>query len=204
MLHQLLIVSSVTALAMVTPGPDMALVLRNTIVGGRRAGLHTSLGVLAGNLVHVTYCLLGIGWIISKSILAFATLKYAAAIYLIYLGVASFRAGEVRMNDDTIRAQRSGNQWLMQGWVNNVVNPKGTLFYLGVFTVVIAPDTTAGTMVMLVSCMMLVSASFWLLFVYALDRPLVRNCLGRSQRAVNAMCGALLLYLGLKVAFSDR
>lgn len=204
MLHQLLIVMTVTAVVMVTPGPDMALVLRNTITGGRRAGLYTSLGVLAGNLVHITYCLLGIGWIISKSIVAFATLKYAAAIYLIYLGIASFRSASVSSDDDNVWAKRPGSHWLMQGWINNILNPKGTLFYLGVFTVVIAPETAVGAMVMLVSCMMLVSASFWLLFVYALDRPLLRDRMKRSQRAVNRMCGALLVGLGLKAALSER
>ncbi len=50
----------VTFLVMVSPGPDMVIVLRNTFLGGRLAGLQTSLGVLAGNLVHITYCVLGI------------------------------------------------------------------------------------------------------------------------------------------------
>src|SRR5262245_18482005 len=88
-LEQILTIVSVTALVMVIPGPDMVLVLRNTFVGGRSAGLRTSVGILSGNLVHVTYCLLGIGLIISQSILAFAALKYAAGAYLIYLGVVS-------------------------------------------------------------------------------------------------------------------
>jgi threonine/homoserine/homoserine lactone efflux protein len=70
----------------------MVLVLRNTFVGGRRAGLQTSMGILSGNLVHISYCVLGIGVLISQSILAFSALKYAAAVYLIYLGIMSFRS----------------------------------------------------------------------------------------------------------------
>ena len=67
MFGQLVVLVSLTCLVMVTPGPDMMLVLRNTVLGGRRAGLSTSGGVLTGNLVHITYCLLGIGLLIAKS-----------------------------------------------------------------------------------------------------------------------------------------
>jgi threonine/homoserine/homoserine lactone efflux protein len=71
-LDQILVIVSVTALVMVSPGPDMVLVLRNTFAGGRGAGLQTSVGILSGNLVHITYCTLGIGLIISQSILVFS------------------------------------------------------------------------------------------------------------------------------------
>ena len=71
MLDQLLVVVSLTFLVMVSPGPDMVLVLRNTFVNGRRAGLQTSMGILSGNLVHITYCMLGIGLLISQSIALF-------------------------------------------------------------------------------------------------------------------------------------
>ena len=64
-LDQILVIVSVTALVMVSPGPDMVLVLRNTFAGGRVAGLQTSVGILSGNLVHITYCMLGIGLLIS-------------------------------------------------------------------------------------------------------------------------------------------
>ena len=64
MVDQILVIVGVTFLVMVSPGPDMVLVLRNTFLGGRLAGLQTSLGILAGNLVHITYWVLGIGWLI--------------------------------------------------------------------------------------------------------------------------------------------
>jgi threonine/homoserine/homoserine lactone efflux protein len=204
MFEQLLVIVSVTCLVMVIPGPDMVLVLRNTYVGGRRAGLRTSCGVLTGNLVHITSGLLGIGWLISKSILAFAALKYAAAAYLIYLGVMSFRSGGTTLDGSHGEGRLGERHCFLQGFVSNVLNPKGALFYLGVFTVVIAPGTSAGTMLLLVSSMLLISASFWLLFVSTLDRPVVRERIGRSQRAVNRVSGGLLILLGVRVAFAER
>jgi threonine/homoserine/homoserine lactone efflux protein len=88
--------------------------------------------------------------------------------------------------------------------VNNVLNPKGTLFYLGVFTIVITPETSASATLLLIAIMMLVSASFWLCFVYTLDRPSVREFIDRSQQTVNRICGVLLVLLGVRVAAMSR
>jgi threonine efflux protein len=203
-LEQILTIVSVTALVMVIPGPDMVLVLRNTFVGGRSAGLRTSVGILSSNLVHITYCLLGIGLIISKSILVFSALKYAAGAYLIYLGVMSLRSGATTFDTNEVTPWPSNRTWLVQGFVNNLLNPKGSLFYLGVFTVVITPDTSASTMFVLILIMMLVSASFWLLFVCTLERPIVRDALERSHHIVNRIFGALLILLGIRVASMSR
>jgi len=204
MFGQLVVLVSLMCLVMVTPGPDMMLVLRNTVLGGRRAGLSTSGGVLTGNLVHITYCLLGIGLLIAKSILAFAALKYAAAAYLIYLGIQNLRAGNQALDMGDVQRRSRDGHWFLQGFISNVLNPKGTLFYLGVFTVVIAPGTSPGAMVVLVCSMMLVSASFWLLFVSTLDRPAIRRWIARSQRTVHRVSGGLMILLGVRVAFAER
>ena len=204
MLGQVWVTVSLTALVMVSPGPDMVLVLRNTVVGGRRAGLETSTGILSGNLVHITYCLLGIGVIISRSIVAFSALKYAAAAYLIYLGIASLRSGATTLDTHEIHARGPHRTWFVQGFVNNLLNPKGTLFYLGIFTVVITPETSGSVMLLLIVSMMIVSASFWLFFVYTLDRPVVRRRIERSQRTVHRIFGGLLILLGLRVASMRR
>ncbi|MBQ34847.1 MAG: LysE family translocator [Candidatus Latescibacteria bacterium] len=204
MAEQILVILGVTFFAMVTPGPDMVIVLRNTIVGGRLAGLHTSLGVLAGNLVHISYCVIGIGWLISQSILAFTTLKYAGAAYLIYLGITSFRSGSTQPDTPAPETRGGNRAWLAQGFLNNIFNQKGTLFYLGVFTTVITPETSARATSVLVLCMLLVSASFWLFFVYTLDRPIIRELIERFQKTVNRILGALLIALGARVASMER
>ena len=204
MLDQVLIISGITILIMLSPGPDMAIVTRNTILGGRRAGLGTSLGVLTGNLVHIGYCVVGIGILISQSLLAFSVLRYAGAAYLVWLGITSLLAGR---DEDPARARKRAvrrHGWYAQGFVNNILNPKGTLFYLGVFTMVITPDTGAGVTVLLILIMMTISASFWLIFVMTLDHPAVRRLLERSQVAVNRVFGLLLISIGLRVAFITR
>src|SRR4030095_2245984 len=80
---------------------------------------------------HITYCMLGIGLLISQSILAFSAFKYAAAAYLVYLGIMSYRSGAKTLDTNGVEGLRPHRTWFVQGFVNNVLNPKGTLFYLG-------------------------------------------------------------------------
>lgn len=88
--------------------------------------------------------------------------------------------------------------------MNNLLNPKGTLFFLGVFTVVITPETSASATLVLVIVMISVAASFWIFFVYTLDRPIIREFIERSQRVVNRVFGVLLVFLGVRVASMER
>ncbi len=201
MFDQVFVIVGVTVLVMLSPGPDMIIVMRNTLIGGHTAGLRTSLGILAGNLVHITYCAVGIGLLISQCIIAFNIIKYAGAAYLIYLGIMSCLASAQTLKIDRDQPKQRSNAWFLQGFINNVLNPKGTLFYLGVFTMVITPDTSAPATAVLVLTTMLVSASFWLVFVYTLDRKYIRNLLERSQKAVQRAFGALLIFLGIRVSF---
>ena len=204
MIDQLLVIIGITVLVAVTPGPDMAIVMRNTIIGGRGPGLRTSLGVLSGNLVHIGYCVVGIGWLISQSIVAFSILKYAGAAYLIYLGVTSFGTNASSLGVRKTSTEISKRTWFLQGFINNVLNPKGALFFLGVFTMVITPDTSIAVTLLLIGVMIFICAAFWLFFVSTLDHPSVRQFIERSQQVTSKIFGTLLVALGLRVALLER
>ncbi|MDA0702457.1 MAG: LysE family translocator [Proteobacteria bacterium] len=204
MIDQIVVISGITFLVMIVPGPDMVIVMRSTLIGGRAAGLKSSLGVLTGNLVHIAYCAAGIGWLISESILAFSILKYAGAAYLIYLGLAGIFSKTQSLRVDEAARAPSGRTWFLQGFLNNILNVKGSLFYLGVFTMVITPQTSTGTTLLLIAIMMTISAAFWLVFVCTLDNIAVRRFLVRGQRAVNCVFGGVLIFLGVRVALAAR
>jgi threonine/homoserine/homoserine lactone efflux protein len=132
MAHDLALIIGITTLCMLSPGPDMALDMRNTLTGNRAAGLYTSLGVLTGNAVHIGYCAPGVGVLIAHSVVAYSVLKYAGAAYLIFLGLMGIRAAHsaVERAADSAPVQRARNSYV-QGLLNNLLNPKGALFYLG-------------------------------------------------------------------------
>jgi len=199
MTEKLLIVLGVTTLCMLSPGPDMVLVMRNTLVGDRRRGGLTALGVLTGNLFHIAYCTVGIAVLLSRSPIAYAVLRIASAVYLVYLGVQALRNAKRGPDAATSTDGNQGNPY-WQGFVNNVLNPKGSLFYLGVFTQVITPDVSAAQTVWLVAAMMSVSVVFWIAFVQTLHLPVIRLALHNSRTAMERVFGVALIALGARVA----
>jgi threonine/homoserine/homoserine lactone efflux protein len=199
MTEKLLIVLGVTTLCMLSPGPDMVLVMRNTLVGDRRRGGLTALGVLTGNLFHITYCVVGIAVLLSRSPIAYTVLRIASAVYLVYLGVQALR-NATRNRDVATSAEANHGKPYWQGFVNNVLNPKGSLFYLGVFTQVITPDVSIAQTAWLVAAMMSVSVVFWIVFVQTLHLRVIRRALHNSRTAMERVFGVALIALGVRVA----
>jgi threonine/homoserine/homoserine lactone efflux protein len=187
---------------MLSPGPDMFLVMRNTLVLGRRQGAFTSIGILTGNLVHIAYCALGVAVLLQTNRTAYNVLRAASAIYLVYLGIQCFRRRETG-ESSTEPAVASARSAYWQGLFNNLLNPKGSLFYLGVFTQLITPDTSIPQTMILVLVMMTISAVFWVLFVYALKAPLVGRNLSRFGVVIDRALGVMLILLAARVAMLD-
>jgi RhtB (resistance to homoserine/threonine) family protein len=199
MTEKLLLVGGVTMLAMLSPGPDMILVMRNTLTRDRRCGGLTALGVLTGNMVHIGYCTLGIAVLLSRSPVAFNVLRVASAIYLVYLGIQSLRSRDTtKAGLHASAGQRPANAY-WQGFVNNVLNPKGSLFYLGVFSQLITPDMSFVQTTLLIAVMVSVSAVFWIVFVRTLHLPMIRARLDTSTVAINRVFGVVLILFGAKV-----
>ncbi|MEM7170461.1 MAG: LysE family translocator [Pseudomonadota bacterium] len=201
MVAELLSIAGLTVLIMISPGPDFALVARNTVVGGRNAGAWTSAGIVTGNLVHLSYCLLGIGWLVAQSIVAFTILKLVGGAYLIFLGWQSLRPNSSLIGNDE-SPKRLNRHWYFQGLLNNLLNPKGPLFYLGILAVFVHPDSTILYLALLMCTTIGVSAGFWVMFVYVLQISNVRRWLQATARWVSRILGAILMALGIRLWFT--
>lgn len=200
MTEKLLLVAGVTMLTMLSPGPDMILVMRNTLTRDRRCGGLTALGVLTGNMVHIGYCTLGIALLLVRSPVAFNVLRVASAIYLVYLGVQSLRSRDTTKAGPDAAAGGRLTSAYWQGFVNNVLNPKGTLFYLGVFSQLITPEMSFAQTTLLIAVMVGVSAMFWIVFVQTLHLPIIRAGLDTSKVAINRVFGVVLILFGARIA----
>lgn len=142
---EFLTIASVHLLAVASPGPDFAIVLKHSISFGRRAAIITSIGVGVGILIHVAYSLLGIGILIKTTPMLFQVFSYAGAAYLLYLGFGALRSPAPN-NFDNVEVKNvvqliSDNKAFMVGFLTNGLNPKATLFFLSVFAVAVSPDT---------------------------------------------------------------
>lgn len=130
------------ALAVISPGPDFAVVLSRSLAHGRRPAIWTSVGIGAGILVHSAYTVAGLGLVLAASPKAFAILKLCGAAYLGWLGLRSLRfAGRGAMPEHAGRTGCSpGSSWL-QGFLTNVLNPKAALFFIALFPAFVNPAT---------------------------------------------------------------
>lgn len=97
-------ISSISLLAAISPGPDFAMVVRNSLGARWKSGFLTALGVAAALIIHISYCLFGIGLIIQESPFIFNLIKYAGATYLFYLGVCLLK--EHLVKKDQLEGQK--------------------------------------------------------------------------------------------------
>lgn len=130
-------------LAVASPGPDFAIVLRQSLRHGRRTALWTSVGIGSGLGVHVTYCLFGLGYLLQRSPVALTTVKYLGAAYLAWVGIQALRS-RARTDDVDLAsgatAPSTGAAW-SAGFLVNVLNPKVALFFISFFSLAISPAT---------------------------------------------------------------
>ncbi|GGE47946.1 lysine transporter LysE [Halopseudomonas oceani] len=203
-LNEFLLVALVHLLAVISPGPDFAVVIRNSVSGGHRVGLYTAVGVGTGIFVHVAYSLLGIGLIVSQSVWLFNLMKLLAAAYLIYIGVRALRAQPVSADQPlTTASQLSARQAFIQGFITNGLNPKATLFFLSLFTVVISHDTPLPVQAGYGVYLAFATGAWFCLVAMLFSRDAVRRAFNRLGHWFDRLMGGVLIGLGLHLALSQ-
>ena len=202
---EFLTVAFVHLLAVASPGPDFAIVVRESVTHGRTAGTWTALGVGAGILVHVTYSLLGIGLIVAQSAVLFNLLKWLAAAYLLYLGIKALRSGPAAPESGVSPPETSRNPRgaFVSGFVTNGLNPKATLFFLSLFTLVINPHTPlviqAGYGIYLACA----TAAWFSLVALLFSHSRVRSGFARMGHWFDRLMGVVLVGLAVRLVFSE-
>lgn len=204
-LNEFLLVAMVHLLAVISPGPDFAIVIRNSVASGRQAGRLTALGVGAGIFVHVAYSLLGIGLIVSQSVWLFNLLKLLAGGYLLYLGIKALRTKAQPVSDQAMPSQShlSSGKAFGQGFVTNGLNPKATLFFLSLFTLIISPDTPVLIQAGYGIYLALATALWFSLVAMLFSHQRVRQGFYRMGHWFDRLMGAVLVGLGLHLALAE-
>lgn len=200
-------VGAVALLGAISPGPDFAMVVKNALLGSKKAGVATALGVAVGCLVHVLYSIVGIGALVSQSILAFTIVKWLGALYLLYLGakmLLSKNSGTVPIVVAGPKATSSFFVSFKQGFITNVLNPKATLFFLAIFTQVISLNTPLVIKAAYGVEVAMLTGAWFVLLTALLNVELFKKCLSRSIHRVEQTMGAVLILLAGKVAFDQR
>ncbi|MEI6897609.1 MAG: LysE family transporter [Psychromonas sp.] len=131
-------------LAVMSPGPDFAVVMRQSISFDRKTALFTSLGIGGGIAVHMIYTLLGLGFIITQSEIGFLIAQLIGISYLCFLACSLLKSKpQSDLNNDFSVKNQTGQhkKAFMLGVMTNVFNPKATIFFLAIFTTVVSLET---------------------------------------------------------------
>ncbi|HVE89494.1 MAG TPA: LysE family translocator [Burkholderiaceae bacterium] len=190
-----------------TPGVDMLFTLSRTLQHGWRTGVAAALGITAGCVVHTLAAALGLAALLAASALAFTTIKWIGAAYLLWLAWGMMRAS-VRGGDSTLAASppAPATHVFAQGFLTNVLNPKVALFFLALlpqFISVNAPDKTLAFMFL--GAVFIAGGALFLLALVALAHRM--RAFGASlvtRRVLNAVGGALFAALAVRLVQAER
>jgi threonine/homoserine/homoserine lactone efflux protein len=202
----------IAAAVIVTPGPDTALTIRNTLLGGRRGGIFTAIGVAAGQTTWAVATSAGIATLLAASEPVFRTVRLAGAAYLILLGLHTLletrraRRVSTRPTDagrSTLLLSASGA--VRQGLINNLTNPKMAVFFPALLPQFAPPGDGAFLGLLLLGLLFSAITLVWLTaYAFAIAtvgdlffRPRIRNML-------ETITGAVLIGLGLQLAMERR
>jgi threonine/homoserine/homoserine lactone efflux protein len=195
----------VATLVVITPGPDMALVARNTFSGGRFSGLATSAGTCSGLLVHASAAALGLSAVLLASSHAFTVVKIAGAAYLIFLGLRTI----IGAGRDLPFRQRdkATDPWAAyrQGVLTNVLNPKVAVFFLSLLPQFVEPGPGFTLRLLLLSALFIAMGLVWLT-VYTLALHGASAFVGRRpvRTVIETATGGVLMALGVRLALQRR
>ena len=209
-------------LAVASPGPDFAIVLRQSLRHGRSTAIWTSLGIGCGLSIHITYCLLGLGLFLQNSTVALTTVKWLGAAYLAWVGMQALRSRPRNAGDggpgsrpaavgreaDPPAKPRSGDTapsaraaWTT-GFLVNVLNPKAALFFISLFPLAVNVSTPkwiqAGY-----GAWMVVTTALWFSFVAVVfTREEVRRSFLRYGHWIDRALGVVFLGFAASLAFA--
>ncbi|MFD9353649.1 LysE family translocator [Streptomyces sp. NPDC060031] len=199
---EVIAVAVITLLAVISPGADFAMVVRNSYLYGRPTGLFAAAGVAAGVLVHVSYTMLGVGLLIASSTALFTAIKLAGAAYLVWIGIRTFRTRAEVTVDLESKPRQTPLGAMRSGFLTNVLNPKTTLFVVSTFTQVVDPQTGLWQQAGYGLFMSAAHLGWFSAVALFFSDSRLRDRMLKAQKALNRAIGSVLVGLGVGLGFA--
>jgi threonine/homoserine/homoserine lactone efflux protein len=191
-----------SALLILTPGPNVALIVANSVAYGARYGLLTVAGTTAAVVVHLTLVGIGLQGALGAIGTVFEYVRWVGVAYLLYLGITTWRAPLADLQ--SIRAQpRSARFMVARAFAVSLTNPKTLLFYGAFFPQFIAASRPVGPQVWTL-CLTFIAVAIVIDSLWALVAARARVALAAHGRLRNRISGGLLMGAGLGLALARR
>ena len=202
-LNQFLAVALAHLLAVISPGPDFILITRQSFLYGRKTSIYTALGIASGILIHVTYCIIGLNFLLNNDNIVFY-LKLLSSLYLTYLGIVSiFSKNFTPINNIDENAKISKISPIVayrDGFITNVLNIKATFFFMSLYLYI---NTDVFTIRLLYGLWMSIITGLWfILLSVVLTNSIIKENTYNYQFYINKLMGIVLLYIAIKIYFN--
>ena len=190
----------------ILPGPDTAIVTKNTISVGKFGGLKSALGTCCALCIHTSAAVLGLSAIIMKSALLFSVFKYVGAVYLLYLGVKALwslknkdeTAASVEVNT---KKQHKSTSCFKQGFLTNMLNPKQAVFFLTFLPQFVESGSNTFFPFLILGITYIVLTAVWfLLYVSLINRISAFMKRPNTKKFIEGITGTILIVFGIKLA----
>lgn len=200
---QFISIATIHLFAVMSPGPDFIIIVRQSISSGRRSALMASLGIGIGILMHVTVCIFGLGMIIKESDLLFKVIQIIGSLYLVYLGIISIKSKDSstksKYNDEF---NFNAFQSFKLGFLTNVLNPKATLFFLSLYVLIISNNTPFQFQI-LFGLWMSFATGLWFAFLsLILTNKSILSKIEFMSTKIQRLTGVILIIFAIKLLFS--
>ena len=199
---QFLSIAIIHLFAVMSPGPDFALIVRQSLSYGRKISIATSIGIGVGILFHIFYCVIGIGLIISKHPYIFNVIKISGALYLIHIGWKSiFSKSVLKLQDKAQKNTASYFNAFITGFITNILNPKATLFFLSLYTFIINEQPLISIQALYGIWMSAITTLWFSLLSIILTSKLVLSQINQFVNSVQRATGIILVLAACRLLF---
>lgn len=202
-LNEFITVLTVTVLAVISPGADFVVTVKNSLSGSKWSGIFTAIGISTAIWIHTFYTLAGIGIIISQSIFLFTIIKIIGTFYLVYLGISSIRNKEILESISKDDLGLSNWKSFQSGFITNLFNPKATIFYVSVFTQVVSTTTPIIIQIFYGFSISMACLIWFSIVAIFLNNEKIKYHFLNAQKPIEIALGVVLIGFGLKVGLSQ-
>jgi len=201
LISEFLLLATVNAFAVASPGADFAVVVRNTLRCGKSIGVATAIGIGLGLVVHITYTLFGVAFVLAKSDLIFTTIKYLGASYLLWLAFKSFQSRKIKSDlpEEQPHLEMTRSQAIKQGFVVNLLNPKVTLFFVAIFTTTVSSSTSIGIQILYGVWICVYAALWFSLLAWGFSRKVILNWYQEHGHFIDWGMGCVLVLIAARL-----
>ncbi|MBY7828815.1 LysE family translocator [Vibrio fluvialis] len=206
----LITLATVHFIALMSPGPDVALVVQNATRYGRQTGVYIALGLSFGILLHSLLSLTGVSYLVHQQPLLFALLQLCGGSYLLYLGSGVLRAtlanwsqapGELSSKPELLLSNK--RQAFSRGFMTNILNPKALVFFVSLMSTLVPAGMSLGGKSLALLILWSLSLLWFAALAWMLSTQRLQRKLQAASRYIDLLCGAIFTLIGVMILWQS-